>query len=301
MFELLFGIIWTLICMPFMFIMLSGSENINFLACLMIWAFFGIGIAFIIAGIRKILRNINTDKNGEECFGKVIEVEDTGAKVNGNKIYKAFVALYINSENRVAIISEEVGFNPLKYRIGEYVLVKYYQNDINFVKNIYENEIPESIRTELDDQSNTNINKHPEMANFKEDYYEDMKKPVSPEVAVKTRKVVGVICIFFALQCLFFVAMFLLPTLLPSGENTTYTLNGEQVTKEEFEKATLPDNIIAGVFGIFFVAMLVFGIKQCFTKISKDDKNLEEKQKYNYENLGSFNSSNDTDDPIKNR
>jgi hypothetical protein len=124
-----FGILWTLITSVMLIILLKAGQ-IN------IWVliFWGIGIFMIIKGVIELVRNGFTTKKGVLCYGIIKSVSTTGLSVNGNPEYKADVAVYIESENKVVHCTEKIGFNPEEYEEGSCVKVKYYKDDINFIE-----------------------------------------------------------------------------------------------------------------------------------------------------------------------
>ena len=154
MFELIFGIMWTTITalITFGFYGTTGDVTVNgnlvshdeFSAMLLPKIFFGIfwvvGIFMLFKGIRKILRDTSTNLKGEECFGKVCNIYNSGAYVNGRPELKADILVYIPSIQETKIVSEIIGFDMYKYRIGSYVKLKYYNGDINFkgIVDVYE-------------------------------------------------------------------------------------------------------------------------------------------------------------------
>ena len=139
MFELIFGIIWTIITafITFAFYGTTGDVTVNgslvsheeFSAMLWPKLFFGIfwlvGFFMLFRGLRKIIRDTSTNIKGEECFGKVCDIYNSGSYVNGRPELKADILVYIDSIQETKIVSEIIGFNMYKYRIGSYVKLKY--------------------------------------------------------------------------------------------------------------------------------------------------------------------------------
>lgn len=156
MFELIFGIVWTAIT-AFITFGLYGfpgdvSTNTNivsqeeFSSALLpkffLGMFWAVGIFILFRGIIKIIKDISTNIKGEECFGKVYNIYNSGTYVNGRPELKADILVYIQSLQDTMIVSEIIGFNIGKYRIGSYVKLKYYNGDINFERIIDEYELP---------------------------------------------------------------------------------------------------------------------------------------------------------------
>lgn len=152
MFELIFGIVWTLFSLIFVIAILC-AKPIQIYALLFIGIFILIGVYLIIKGLKKVIKDMKTKNKGEECFGIIKNKYTTGNYVNNNPQYKVDVCVYIESENRVETISEVIGFNPEKYMINSYVKLKYYDNDINIIENVDYTNISENAKYYLKDQS----------------------------------------------------------------------------------------------------------------------------------------------------
>ena len=155
MFELFFGILWTLIsgfstlifCMSDT-VIVNGQDVSKEEFSILLWPklFFGlfllIGIIFIVIGVIKIIRNRNTDLYGEECYGRICNIYNSGAYVNGRAELKADVLVYIESLACTKTISEVIGFDYNKYPIGSYVRCKYFNDDINVESIVNYEDIP---------------------------------------------------------------------------------------------------------------------------------------------------------------
>lgn len=160
MFELVFGIIWTAFTafMTFMFYGIAGEITVNgvltsheeFITLLWPKLFFGIfwlvGIFLIVTGLRKLIRDGRTEKQGEICYGMVENVYPSGSYVNGQPLYKADVLVFIPSENREATISENIGFKSYDYPVQSFVKVKYFNNDINIKERLSLEKVPLDIK-----------------------------------------------------------------------------------------------------------------------------------------------------------
>lgn len=164
MFEMFFGMIWTTF-MVFFTIIFYGSNNgvitVNGQQVSqeefsnMIWPkifigiFWLIGLFMLFQGLRKIIRNYLTNVNGEICYGKICNIYNSGAYINGMPEMKADVFVYIPSTQETKIISEVIGFNNIKYLTGDYLELKYYNGDINFERIIDSSDIPLAAQNEL--------------------------------------------------------------------------------------------------------------------------------------------------------
>ncbi len=165
MFEIIFGVIWLSITGLVTLGFYSGTassitvngqlvsqEEFN----LMLWPkiflgiFWVIGIIMIIVGLRKIIKNAQTEKFGEVCYGRIIDIMRTGTLVNNVPELKAVVQVFIESEGRLDTIEEVIGLaTNRKYNIGDYIEGKYYNGDINIDSYIPETVMPLHIQEKL--------------------------------------------------------------------------------------------------------------------------------------------------------
>lgn len=150
MFELIFGIIWTIISFLILIFVLYCEADIYVTGFVSIFVI--VGIYLIIKGISKLIKNYKTSKKGEECYGIIKNIKPTDNKVNGHPIYEVEVITYIESIRNLETISEEIGFKYSKYPIGTFVKLKYYNGDINILKNVEFNDMPMSAQYYLKDQ-----------------------------------------------------------------------------------------------------------------------------------------------------
>lgn len=148
MFELIFGLFFAILP-TIILIVITKVGEFNLFATLICGMFLTIGIIFIIKGLIKIIKDILTSKKGEECYGCVENIKETGEYVNGQPIYKSDFVIYVESEYTTKKISEKIGMNPERYPIGSFVKAKYYDNDINILDKIDEINIPEEIREKI--------------------------------------------------------------------------------------------------------------------------------------------------------
>ena len=173
MFELIFGIFWTIITAFVTFVFYGTGSEVTVNGVLvsheefvtMLWPklflllFWVVGLFILAVGLKKIIRNTATHINGEECFGKICNIYNSGTYVNGNPELKADILVYIPSTQETKIISEVVGFNREQYMIGSYVLLKYYNGDINVIGNADELIIPSDSKCELEKAQPLAMNK----------------------------------------------------------------------------------------------------------------------------------------------
>lgn len=163
MFELIFGTIWMGILSVFTYFMYAdflndGISPLKNPATFIVLLFWVVGISVFIKGLVKIIKNIQTNKYGEECYGKICDVYESGNYVNGRPEYKADVLVYIPSSGETQTISETVGFNEYKYDLGSYLKLKYYKGDINFLYEVGINELPSDVRFKIEGKKTEGIN-----------------------------------------------------------------------------------------------------------------------------------------------
>lgn len=166
MFKLVFGAIWLSFISVFTKIMYSdtGTVTVNgeivsheefhamILPKLFIGIFWLVGIIFFVSGLLEILKNYKTDKYGEPCYGRIINVFNSGSYVNGVPELKANIAVYVESTGTLEYTEEILGLAPkVPYSKGDYVEGKYYNGDINITSEISQSEVPSHIVSELNE------------------------------------------------------------------------------------------------------------------------------------------------------
>lgn len=162
MFELYFGIFWTGFIAFFTLIILF-SEGFSLLMLpllLFLLPFWIIGIVLLKKGITTIRINRETDTFGENCYGIITNIYENGKYTNDIPELSANVVVFIPSLYQVKEITEVLGMaNKVRdYDIGSYVMLKYYNGDINFEISIDESYVPQDIKKELDSSANINRN-----------------------------------------------------------------------------------------------------------------------------------------------
>lgn len=158
MFEFTFGLIWTAFTAFAMWAFTSpggtAGQSGTGVAWIVLILFLVIGIGMIIKGLKRIITDARTSIKGEIISGVVVEVLETGARSNGRPQLRACI-MAIMPDRTVRQFYEIIGFNYMKYKLGECVNLKYYKNDVNIVGikmdsqlSYDELEIVERIRTE---------------------------------------------------------------------------------------------------------------------------------------------------------
>ena len=114
--------------------------------------FIAVGIALMVAGIKKIIRDKKTDLYGEINYALITDVKYNGKSSNGARYYDAYAKVYIESEDRFVEASDDIGKDPNLYPVNSYVAVRYYEGDINFEYAVPSFEgLPLHIREKFDD------------------------------------------------------------------------------------------------------------------------------------------------------
>lgn len=155
MFKFLFGLVWIAFVTPIFIMCLvvpgeqRGGVDMNPYLFIFFVVFEVVGLYMLISGLRKIVKDKKTKRNGIKCYAIVSDIQTTGSYVNDKPEYKATLNFVNPETNQLETIEEIIGFNYNKYPINSYVLCKYYQGDINLENLVFENEIPGDIKKHL--------------------------------------------------------------------------------------------------------------------------------------------------------
>lgn len=147
MFELIFGLVWTaftiLVGAAFGTSMSSNgvsANNNSFFVLGVLFLFIAVGIFLIIKGAVKLFKNSQTNKYGVERYALIEDVVPTGSYLNNKPELKAKMCVVMKYDETEEF-EEVIGFNPI-CDVGDFVLVKQYNGDVNIIKVLTENEIP---------------------------------------------------------------------------------------------------------------------------------------------------------------
>lgn len=136
MFELIFGLVWTAITgfalWAFTSPMGTSRQSGAGGAWVILILFLVIGIVLIVKGLKIIVTDIRTSMKGVLISGVIIDILETGASSNGKPQLKARI-MAIMLDGTVREFYEIIGFDYMKYKLGECVKLKYYKNDVNIV------------------------------------------------------------------------------------------------------------------------------------------------------------------------
>ena len=149
MFEFLFSGIWLFVSIILFIVMcvvgLWPGAIFAALFSIIGWVFLGIGM-------RKFKRNRATEKHGILTYGIILSIRNSGCYVNDQPELKADVL--IEKEGICAVLSETIGLDPYKYREGQFLRCKYFNDDINILGAIDSQNIPRDIFITLRDEYN---------------------------------------------------------------------------------------------------------------------------------------------------
>lgn len=152
MFNLIFGLVWTIFstfCFSLMFV-----DGGNFEPAIIPFAllFEGVGIWLIVSGLKQVITNKKTDIHGISTYGIVLNTLKTGSYVNNVPELKAEVLTYLEYERTTKVFQEIIGLAPAKYNVGAYVSVKQHENDINIIEEVDRDTIPNYILESLEEE-----------------------------------------------------------------------------------------------------------------------------------------------------
>ena len=149
MFNLFFGLIWTGFVALFTIGVLASGD---FFAMLFMIPFWLVGIWVLKIGMEEYRRNKDTEDFGEECFGIITDIYESGAYVNDIPELKADMKVFVPSLGQVISTSEKIGLahKVREYKLGTYVLLKFYNGDVNIVYSVDEAILPVSSKLALE-------------------------------------------------------------------------------------------------------------------------------------------------------
>lgn len=144
MFEIIFGAFWMLIVAP---MTISTLADGDFGSMILLLPFLAVGIWLLYSGFKKVAKNAKTNAQGSNSYGLVVDFSESGTYINGNPVWNAHI-MAIAEYGLVHEFKEEVGLNP-KFDVGDFVAIKYYQDDINVIGRVSLYEVPEKARNIL--------------------------------------------------------------------------------------------------------------------------------------------------------
>ena len=159
--SLVVGIILSLFLFAFCLVIFTAGGNsiFNFVTLLPMMLFFwAIAIVFIVKGVKKVNANKRTEMHGEDTFGFLLKIKESGLYVNNTPELEGTFLVYVSSLNKVVEITETIGFDDSRYRISPYVRLKYFEGDINIEDILIEEMVPEYIRKRFEQAKHTTTN-----------------------------------------------------------------------------------------------------------------------------------------------
>ena len=151
MFKVKLGVVWTLFVTPIFLMCLfvpgeqRGGADMTPGLFMFFLVFEAIGVGLLYSGLKQIKKDRRTNKMGIITYGQIISISGTGSSVNGVEELQAVILTYLPNEHCVKQFSEIIGFPPIKYNVGNFVQLKYYDGDVNIVQAVSENSISYAI------------------------------------------------------------------------------------------------------------------------------------------------------------
>lgn len=159
MFKLKFGLLWTLFVTPIfiMCLVIPGEQRggVDMSPGLFIFfiIFEAIGLFLLVSGIKQVIKDKKTNKFGDITYGQIISIYGTGSSSNGKEELQAEILTYVSNQNTLKRFNEIIGFPPIIYNVGDFVQLKFYEDDINIIQTVSENMIPNTVLTLLKEES----------------------------------------------------------------------------------------------------------------------------------------------------
>ena len=91
-----------------------------------------------------------TKQYGKYVYGRILDFVPTGSSINGIPELKAVISAYIPSTREVKEFRETIGFGNNSYNIGDYLVLKHYEDDVNIIQHAVESKIPIDVIEKLD-------------------------------------------------------------------------------------------------------------------------------------------------------
>ena len=159
MFKLKFGLLWTLFVTPIfiMCLVIPGEQRggVDMSPGLFIFfsIFEAIGLFLLVSGIKQVIKDKKTNKFGDITYGQIISIYGTGSRSNDKEELQAEILTYVSNQNTLKRFNEIIGFPPIIYNVGDFVQLKFYEDDINIIQTVSENMIPNTVLTLLKEET----------------------------------------------------------------------------------------------------------------------------------------------------
>lgn len=142
-----------IVCLVYIF---SGVYEAIFFAVMLLILFVPVTL-MLKSAINQISSDKNLLKHGVVGFGKIIEISNSGFNVGGHDVFggknelKANLVISIPSLNIVKRIETIIGFEPSPYKEGDYVEIKYADDDCVICNVINKETLNRSVELEIDE------------------------------------------------------------------------------------------------------------------------------------------------------
>lgn len=147
MYELFMGLVMTVLTAWIIYeTAKSGGLTLTPMMLLGLFLFLGLGLIF--TSIKKMIADKKTNAYGEYRYGMVVRVFPSGAKDDKADIMNAEI-IVVQSGGVIGVYVESMRTNHNKYRVGQYVYVKHYGNDINIISKIEADGVPKDVRDKI--------------------------------------------------------------------------------------------------------------------------------------------------------
>lgn len=103
-----------------------------------------VSAGMIIYSLRRITIDRKTDQHGTEAYGVIADISPSGLRVNGVPQLTAHV-LVLQENGSVLELSESIGNNRNRYCTGDFVRVKYLEEDVNILHTIDRETLPPAL------------------------------------------------------------------------------------------------------------------------------------------------------------
>ena len=155
MFAFKFGVAWVSFISFFILIIILSSLESGFwimtIAPIIILSLVNlIGVYLIVIGLKEIRTDQKTKQYGKYVYGRILDFVPTGSSINGIPELKAVISAYIPSTREVKEFRETIGFGNNSYNIGDYLVLKHYEDDVNIIQHAVESKIPIDVIEKLD-------------------------------------------------------------------------------------------------------------------------------------------------------
>lgn len=121
----------------------DGELTILIIGILALFATIGIWLTG--TGLKKLLKDKNTAALGEESFGYIFKMVSSGAVVNNIPLLNAKI-LVLKRDGTFMEVVESLENDSYKYAPGEYVKVKYLNEDANILGKVEEEMVPFNLK-----------------------------------------------------------------------------------------------------------------------------------------------------------